>query len=171
MKKQLKHFIYLILLILVDQITKILAVKFLKDREGISIIPKVLKLQYHENNGAVWGILSGQIIFLIVVTIIILSGIIYLYLNIPNTKKFNYLKLICVFISAGAVGNLIDRILYNYVVDFIYFELINFPIFNIADSYVSVSAVVLILLSFFYYSEEDFIFIDSLFKIRKKSNE
>ena len=57
---------------------------------------------------------------------------------------------------AGAIGNLIDRISLKYVVDFIYFELIDFPIFNIADCYLTVSSFLLIILAIFYYKENDF---------------
>jgi signal peptidase II len=62
-------------------------------------------------------------------------------------------------IAAGAIGNMIDRIRYDYVVDFIYFVFINFPIFNVADIYVSISTFVLIFILLFYYKEEDLNFI------------
>ena len=61
-----------------------------------------------------------------------------------------------ILIIAGAIGNLIDRVINNYVIDFFYFKLINFPIFNVADIYVTVAAFLFIVLSFFYYKEEDF---------------
>jgi signal peptidase II len=61
--------------------------------------------------------------------------------------------------AAGAIGNMIDRVLKHYVVDFIYFELINFPIFNVADCYVTISAALLIISIMFIYKEEDFKFI------------
>ena len=60
------------------------------------------------------------------------------------------------FISAGAVGNLIDRIQLGYVRDFIYFSIIDFPVFNVADIYVTVSTALLVILVLFYYREEDF---------------
>lgn len=171
MKQRLRHFIYFILLVLIDQISKIWAISALKDKKPISIIPNVLKLQYHENTGAAWGIMSDKTFFLIVFTIIILLLLIYIYTKIPMTAKLTSLKLIFVFIMAGAIGNFIDRVLRKYVVDFIYFELINFPIFNIADSYVSVSSVLLLLLAVFYYKDEDLTFLDQLFKKKKNNNE
>ena len=61
-----------------------------------------------------------------------------------------------VLVVAGGLGNLIDRIWHGYVIDFFYFELINFPIFNVADIYVTVTFIVLVLLIFFYYKDEDF---------------
>jgi signal peptidase II len=71
------------------------------------IIPKVLNFQYHENNGAVWGILCGKVDFLKIFTIIILAVILFLYFKIPEGKRYNALKILAVFIVAGAIGNLI----------------------------------------------------------------
>ena len=64
-----------------------------------------------------------------------------------------------ILVLSGGIGNMIDRIRYDYVVDFIYFVLINFPMFNVADIYVSVSTVVLVILLLFYYKENDLNFI------------
>ncbi|MDY3716667.1 MAG: signal peptidase II, partial [Blautia sp.] len=70
------------------------------------------------------------------------------------------LRLLSYFITAGAIGNLIDRVRLGYVVDFIYFSLIDFPVFNVADIYVTGSMILLILLVlFFYKNEEDFAFL------------
>ena len=66
------------------------------------------------------------------------------------------MDLICILFVSGAVGNFIDRITKNYVVDFFYFKLINFPIFNVADIYVTVAAFAMIILGLFYYKEEDY---------------
>ena len=63
---------------------------------------------------------------------------------------------ICLLFFAGAIGNFIDRVMRNYVVDFFYFSLIDFPIFNVADIYVTVAAFAMIFLGLFYYKEEDF---------------
>lgn len=157
--KKIRHLIYLVLLIALDQFTKYLAVTHLKDGP-ISIIPKVFQLYYHENNGAVWGIMSGKISVLIVATIVIMVGMIFFYLKIPASKRYDPIRLILVFLTAGAIGNLIDRCINQYVVDFLYFELINFPIFNVADCYVTVSAILLIILCLFYYKDEDFAFLN-----------
>ena len=73
----------------------------------------------------------------------------------PVNKRFLILRILILLIAAGAVGNFIDRIRQGYVVDFFYFKLINFPIFNVADIYVSVGMVILALLIFFYYKDED----------------
>ena len=71
-------------------------------------------------------------------------------------------------IGAGAVGNFIDRMSNGYVVDFFYFKLINFPVFNVADIYVTLSAVFLVILLLFKYKEEDLnVLVNSLKKSRK----
>lgn len=79
-----------------------------------------------------------------------------MYQRIPLNRRFLPLNIIAVGIFAGAAGNLIDRVIHHYVIDFFYFSLINFPIFNVADIYVTLSAVALIIAVLFYYKEEDF---------------
>ena len=69
------------------------------------------------------------------------------------------MRLVAVFLAAGAVGNLIDRMRYSYVVDFLYFKLIDFPVFNVADCYVTVGAVLLAVLILFVYKEEELGFL------------
>lgn len=170
MKERIRHFIYLCILIALDQVTKIWAKTTLQENGPVTIIQDVFKLQYHENSGAVWGIMQGKASILSIMTIFILAVLFYLYIHIPKERKYKFLKLIFVFIGAGAIGNMIDRIAYNFVVDFIYFELINFPIFNVADCYVTVSSILMILLAIFYYKDEDLNFLDQMFKRKKKEN-
>jgi len=164
--KKVRHLLYVIILIALDQLTKLYALNSLKGKDSFAIIPKVLSLHYHENTGAVWGIMSDKTSLLAVISTVILVFLTFIYFKIPNTKRHLYMQWIVVFITAGAIGNLIDRIFRQYVVDFIYFELIDFPIFNVADMYVSVSAVILIALGLFYYKDEDFEFLES----KKKAN-
>lgn len=173
MKQRIRHLLYLILLIATDQVTKYWARTVVLDRGPFNIIPGVLKLQYHENTGAVWGILTGQTIPLIIITIILVLLLSVLYFKIPMDKRLLPIRIIWVFIMAGAVGNFIDRITLRYVVDFIYFELIDFPIFNVADSYLTVSCIALLILVIFYYKENDLAFLDKMlsFKKRKPSDD
>jgi len=170
MKQRRRHLIYFIILIALDQLTKLWAKTTLRNNGPFDIIPDVLKLQYHENSGAVWGILQGKANILSVFTLFILAALVYVYFQIPKERKLNLLKLIFVTIGAGAIGNMIDRFSYGYVVDFIYFELINFPIFNVADCYVTVSSILIILLAIFYYKDEDLAFLDNMFKKRNKED-
>ncbi len=168
MKQRISHFIIFILLIIIDQVTKYWAKTELAAGGPLVLIPDVFSLQYHTNTGAVWGIMSGKTDLLSVFTGIVLIFIIFLYIKIPAGRRYNILKIIVVFIMAGAVGNWIDRIFLGYVIDFIYFELINFPLFNFADSCLTVSSLLLFLLAVFYFKDEDFAFLDQMFR-RKKS--
>ncbi len=169
MKERIKHLILVILLVVLDQGSKFWVRTELINQDKIDIIPKVLNLQYSINTGAVWGILSGKVDFLKIVSLIILVVITFAYFKIPNVKKYNVLKTLVVFIIAGAMGNLIDRFYLGYVVDFIYFEIINFPLFNLADTYLTVASILLFILAMFYYKDEDFEFLNYIFKKKKAS--
>lgn len=142
-----------------DQLTKLLAVKNLKGKADIPLIPDVLYFQYLENRGAAFGIFQDRKIFLVLLTSLILIGVCYVLWKIPADKKYIYLKLLCFLITAGGIGNLIDRVRLDYVIDFIYFAPIDFPIFNVADIYVSVGMVFLFTVVLFYYKDEDFEFL------------
>lgn len=146
-----------ILLIALDQWTKWLAAVHLKGNPPIELISGIFELKYLENRGAAFGILQNQKALLVIFTAIILVGIVYIYLKkIPSEKRYFSLDAVTVLFFAGAIGNLIDRILQDYVVDFFYFVFIDFPIFNVADIYVTIAAFLMIILGFFYYKEEDF---------------
>lgn len=165
MKNKQRIFSFLQLIIAValltgfDQWTKFLAVENLKGKADIPLIPNVLYFQYLENRGAAFGIFQDQKIFLVVLTSLILVGVCYVLWKIPADKKYIFLKLLCFLITAGGIGNLIDRIRLDYVIDFIYFAPIDFPVFNVADIYVSVGMVLLFIVVLFYYKDEDFNFL------------
>ena len=122
-----------------DVFTKLLAVKYLKGQNDIIILPGVLQLHYLENSGAAFGILKGQFVFFFILTIAVCVGIVIFLLRLPLQIHSLYYALPCVLLLSGALGNLKDRILQQYVVDFIYFSWINFPVFNVADIYVTIS--------------------------------
>lgn len=151
--------IYSLALILVliglDQLTKYLAVKNLMNKPDVIIIPKVLQLHYLENTGAAFSLLEGKQLVFAIITPILLIGLAYILIKMPQAKKYTTLDYIIVFLIAGAIGNYIDRIINNYVVDFIYFSLINFPVFNVADCYVTVAVIVLLAVILWYYKDED----------------
>lgn len=149
----------IIILVALDQYTKYLAVIHLKDKPAYIIINGVLELNYLENRGAAFGMLQNQKFFFIFVAVVVLSVIGYVLIKMPDHKKYRILHILLSLIGAGAIGNIIDRIRFDYVVDFIYFVLINFPIFNVADICVSVSTVVLVFLLLFVYKENDLNFI------------
>lgn len=159
--KYLKALIGAVLLIALDQWTKYMVLLHVKPIDSIPLIPGILSFTYHENRGAVWGIMQGQIPILIVTTVIILTVVLWIYSRIPDTKKYRWLHFIAVLVIAGAIGNFIDRLFRHYVVDFIYFELVDFPIFNVADMYVVIAAFLLIFVSVFIYKEDsDFDFLN-----------
>ena len=162
-KKRLATFLLFLVstavLVAFDQWTKNLAVEHLKGQEDISLIPGVLCLHYLENRGAAFGIFQDQRTLLLILTAIILICVCYVLWRIPSDKKYNLLKLLCIMITAGGIGNLIDRVRLNYVVDFIYFSLIDFPVFNVADIYVTTSMFLLLILVLCYYKDEDFQFL------------
>ncbi len=145
-------------LIFLDQITKILAVEKLSNGPFV-LIDGVFEFRYINNYGAAWGILSGQRLFFIITTIIILIAVSFIYIKTPKNKKYFPLLSCEVLLVAGAIGNFIDRLLFGYVRDFLYFSLIDFPIFNIADCYVVIAAILLFILVLFVYKDEDFDFL------------
>ena len=144
-----------ILGIWLDQYTKGLAVAKLKGQGAHVLIKDVFSLHYLENKGAAFGLFQNQKIFFVISTVLVLTAVIYCIIRIPKHQRFRPLLIIGPCIITGAVGNFIDRIRLGYVIDFFYFELIDFPIFNVADIFVTVSFVVLLILVMFYYKEED----------------
>lgn len=164
MNKQKKRMIFtdiigMIALILADQFTKYIAVVHLKDQPAIPLITDVLELNYLENRGAAFGMLQNQKIFFVFVAVMILAVIAYVIFKMPEKKKYTILHVLLVLIASGAVGNMIDRLRLDYVVDFISFVLIHFPIFNVADIYVTVATFLLVILLLFYYKESDLEFL------------
>lgn len=168
LKKGLIGLICSVILIVIDQVAKAAAVTHLKGQEAFVLWDGVFELRYLENHGAAFGMLQNQRTFFIIGTIVLLIILAYLYLKrIPDERRYQRLNVIIVLYVAGAIGNFIDRLLNEYVVDFFYFVLIDFPIFNIADIYVVVSTVLLLVLGFFYYKEEDF---ERIFPSKKKKS-
>ena len=156
-----------ILLISFDQWTKSLAVANLMNQEPFVIVKDVFQLRYLENRGAAFGMMQGQQTFFVISALIAVAVITYVYFKLPWEKRFHPLRAVVLFIAAGAVGNLIDRLVLGYVVDFFYFELIDFPIFNVADIYVTCATIILALLILFYYKEDE---LDCLFPKQKEKN-
>ena len=161
-------FLMIIALIIIDQYTQHLAVLHLKDKPAFSVIDGVFELNYLENRGAAFGMLQNQKGFFLLVSCIVLIAICYILMKMPEDKKYNILHILLVLIASGAIGNMIDRIRLEYVVDFFYFVLINFPIFNMADIYVSVACVLLAIVMLFVYKDED---LDFLSFRKKKATE
>ncbi|MCR5667149.1 MAG: signal peptidase II, partial [Eubacterium sp.] len=113
-KTKIIGYICVVLLILLDQATKIMAVNRLKDQSPFVIIKDVFELSYLENHGAAFGILQEKQFFFYLITIVIVAVVVVIYRKIPSTKRFFLLNGICVLIAAGALGNFIDRARQQY---------------------------------------------------------
>ena len=150
-----------VILLIFDRITKYLAVIYLKDTAGITLIDGVLRFTYLENKGAAFGLFQGMQSVFIVLTVAFLIVCVWFFKKTPRTKRYAPLNVCVLFLAAGAIGNFVDRVMQQYVVDFIYFEIIDFPVFNVADIYVTVSVIVFIVLMLFYYKEGEFAFLSS----------
>lgn len=152
-------FVFIVLLVIGDWAAKNMAVDYLKGKSDFILIEDVFVLHYLENRGAAFGMLQNQKLFFVFSAVVILTLFAYALIKAPIKKKYNWLHGCIVLISAGAIGNMIDRLRYDYVVDFFYFVLIDFPVFNVADIYVTVGVAILIILYLFYYKEEDLLFL------------
>ena len=147
------------LLIGLDQFTKYLAVIHLKNKPAYVLLRGVFELQYLENRGAAFGIMQNAKYFFLAVAVLMVIFVLYTLIKLPRDKKYILMEICLILIGSGAVGNMIDRGLNDYVVDFFYFVLINFPIFNVADIYVTVACFIRILGILFVYKEDDLGFL------------
>lgn len=141
--------------IFLDQWTKGLAVRYLKDQPGKVIVKDVFELLYSENRGAAFSILQGRQGFLFIITLVVLALVFYALAKMPVKKRYLPLMLCLTLLFSGAVGNMIDRVSQGFVVDFLYFSLIDFPIFNVADIYVTGAAAFFLVLMLWYYKDEE----------------
>ncbi len=143
-----------IILIFLDQYTKYLVLTFLKPRGSVTLIKGVLELRYLENRGAAFGILQNRQWVFVVFAIVCIIACAWYGWRLALSGGHTAMLLCLSFLAAGAAGNLIDRVHRGFVVDFIYVSLINFPIFNLADTYVTLSTIALIILVLFFYKED-----------------
>lgn len=154
-----------------DQITKYYTLLYVKGTNGFYLIKNILRIYYVSNEGMAWGMFQNKQVVFIAITPLVLAGLVYLYCKMPFEKKYIWMRVCIVFLSGGAIGNLIDRIFrgeqlfHGSVVDMIYVEIINFPVFNVADSFVSVGFVILIIMMIVM-KDDDFEWL----KIKRKEN-
>ena len=159
-KSVILYLLIIALGIYLDQITKRLAVELLKPIHDFPLIEGVFHLTYSENRGAAFGILSNdRWVFMTFSTVMILALCVYLFY--PKKQTGRLFSLAIAIIVAGGIGNMIDRVSLGYVVDFFYFKLINFAIFNVADVFVCVGAGLLVLA----------VLLETVDEIRKKKEE
>lgn len=130
--------------IVLDQVTKYLVASQMTIGQSIPIIDNFLYITSHRNAGAAWGIFQGKMMFFYLITLAVIAVVI-LWMTRLDIKKDKWLVIALALILGGAVGNFIDRVLYQHVIDFIdtYIFGYDFPIFNIADSALSIGVVLM----------------------------
>lgn len=135
-----------ILGLILDRAAKIWALNYLSQVNEISIIKGFFAFSYLENRGAAFGILQNKLIFLTIITLLIMGGIVFYLIKYKPVSKL--IRISLSLILSGAIGNLIDRVWYKYVVDFIlvhYKNIYYFPTFNVADMLVVIGTGLLII--------------------------
>jgi len=148
------YYFIAIAVIALDQWTKWLVVRYMELGENISLIDHLLSLHSHRNTGAAWGMFEGKMTFFYIITIVVVAGFIYFFHK--EGKKSRLLSVSLMLLIGGAIGNFIDRLLHEEVVDFIRIKIpiiqYNFPIFNVAD--MALTFGVLLLIVYIWTSEE-----------------
>lgn len=146
-------------LLVLDQLTKHLAVLHLKGGTALVLLEGVLELQYVENTGVAFSLFRNGGIFITATGFLVLGAVLFVLFRVPRQRRFFPIHMLMALLVAGAAGNLVDRLHLDYVVDFISFVLIHFPVFNVADCYIVVSAFLLCFLLLFRYREEELAFL------------
>lgn len=150
-----------------DQLTKLLTIQKLKGAPALVLIQNVLEFQYLENRGSAFGMFENQKLFILSVSGLFMLVLLFMLFKMPSEKKYCALHIMISMVVAGGIGNMIDRLRFDYVVDFISFVLIHYPIFNVADIYVVIGTIGLAVCLIFVYKDEDLAFLS----FRKAKNE
>ncbi|MFD1447031.1 signal peptidase II [Oceanobacillus profundus] len=139
------YYVIALFIIGIDQLTKWIIVSTMELGERITVIENFFYITSHRNSGAAWGILQGQMLFFYIVTVVVVIGIIY-YMQ-KFAKNDTLLAIGLSFVLGGAIGNFIDRLFHQEVVDFADFYIFNynFPIFNVADSALTIGVIIVII--------------------------
>lgn len=138
-KKALFIFLITLFIVLLDKLLKYIISEYMLPSKSIPIIQNILHITYIQNTGAGFGILKGQNIFLIFVSLVIIGIILFYFDRVVKEKPIH---IPIALVLGGAIGNLVDRIFLGYVIDFIDFRI--WPAFNIADSCITIGALWLI---------------------------
>ncbi len=147
----------IIILIAIDQITKYFALTNLRPVHQVVLIDGFFNLTYIENRGAAFGAMQGaRWFFVILAAVVIIAGGIY-YAKMPKTKNTLLLRISMLLIGGGTIGNVIDRLFRTYVVDFLDFIIFgyDFPVFNLADVFIVVGTVLLMIYIMFWETERN----------------
>lgn len=150
-------------LIFMDQITKYIAIHQLKGQGEVSVLGEILCFRYLENTGAAFSLFNNSSIFMTVISIatfVVLGFFVYAYIKLLKLDQFKSERIAIIFLFGGAAGNLIDRVVNQFVVDFIYVKIIDFPTFNVADCYITCSVIFIIIRLFYCMIKKKESFID-----------
>lgn len=153
-----------------DQWVKQWTVANLSVGERIPLIEGVFEYTFVKNEGMAWGLFQNMQWLFVVVTPIVLGIMLYFYIVVPKEKRYIPALAAEIMLFGGAIGNLLDRMFrgeqfsQGYVVDMFYVKLIDFPVFNVADCFISISFIMLVILVLFIYKEDDF---DKMFPWKK----
>lgn len=137
--------IYSMIFLIIDLIVKIIIVNFMKVYDTIKVIPNFFSIMYVRNTGAAFSILEDSRLFFIIITFI---ALICIYLFLIKDKILSKFQIFCYsMLIGGIIGNFVDRVIYGYVVDYLSFNIFgyNFPVFNLADMFIVVAIILLIL--------------------------
>lgn len=132
-----------LLFVVIDQIVKILVISKLALQQSITIINNFFNITYVRNTGAAWSILSGNVLLLIMISVLALVAI---YYYLIKDKELNKIDIVSYsMLIGGIIGNLIDRVVHGYVIDYLDFKIFNynFPIFNVADTLIVISIIII----------------------------
>lgn len=134
-----------IVFLVIDIVSKLIVSNLMNVNESIRVIKDFFYITYVRNTGAAWSIFAGETWLLIIVSLIIISFIVwYIYKNRPKSK----LEIVGYsMVLGGAIGNFIDRVIYGYVIDFFDFYIFgyDYPIFNLADSFILIGVILLVI--------------------------
>ena len=149
MKKFLKYAIFAAFIVLADQLSKIWVVENIPLFGNIPFLPGILRLTYVQNTGAAWSMFRGQQWLFALVFAIFTAAILYEYFKSP--MPFTTLERWCIAaVYGGGLGNMIDRIRMGYVVDMLETEFIDFPVFNVADCFITCGCIALLVHMIFF---------------------
>ena len=131
------------IMLVLDQFTKFWVQQNFTLQQTQALIPEVFHFTYVHNYGAAWSLFSGHVAWLRWLSLIVSLGLIAFAIFGPTLNSWEELGY--GFILGGAVGNGIDRFILGYVIDFLHFKLINFPVFNIADVSINIGLICLLI--------------------------
>lgn len=140
-------------LVLIDQLVKWWTVETFAVNTGAEFIPNLVSFYYIHNDGAAWGMLSGQMWFFFLITILVIGMLLFMLHR--EGKNHPLFASAIGFILAGALGNFIDRLRFGYVVDMFRLEFIDFPIFNVADACLTIGVILMFVYLFFFEEKKD----------------